>query len=69
MLDIRAAADIIVELVTEIFAEEGIQEEVSPDMSLFGGESSLDSLKLVELCFSAALNSLKKRVTSGRKSG
>ena len=50
MMDIQTGTSLIIDLVQEIFDGEGIEEEVSISMPLIGGESSLDSMNLVELC-------------------
>ena len=50
MIDIEVAQQTITRIVTELLAEEGIQHDVQPDMPLIGGDSALDSMKLVELC-------------------
>lgn len=49
-MDIQTATDQIVNLVKKAFDDNGIEVEVSADLPLIGGESALDSMKLVELC-------------------
>ena len=50
MTDNQTSTDLILELVKEAFDNDGIEVEVSADMPLIGGESALDSMRLVELC-------------------
>tara|TARA_B100001971_G_C17992937_1_gene433282 strand:+ start:465 stop:755 length:291 start_codon:yes stop_codon:yes gene_type:complete len=38
------------EIIEEILLEDGIEVEITNDMSLIGNDSVLDSMKLVELC-------------------
>lgn len=52
MTDIQTATNLIIYLVKETFDNDNleIEIEVSENMPLIGGESALDSMKLVELC-------------------
>jgi len=50
MVDLQKAQQTTARLVTELLKEDGIEHDVQPDMPLIGGDSALDSMKLVELC-------------------
>ncbi|MCL0044434.1 acyl carrier protein [Dehalococcoidia bacterium] len=49
-MDVNAAVTIIKESINEIFAQDGVGVEITEEMPLIGGDSDLDSMKLVELC-------------------
>ena len=49
-MDVNAAVTIIKESINEIFAQDGVRVEITEEMPLIGGDSDLDSMKLVELC-------------------
>jgi acyl carrier protein len=49
-MDIQTATDLIIGLVQEVFDIDNLEIKVSENMPLIGGESALDSMKLVELC-------------------
>ena len=49
-MDTQAATELIIGLVKEVFEIDNLETKVSGDMPLIGGESALDSMKLVELC-------------------
>ena len=49
-MDTQIATDLIIGLVKEVFGSDNLETKVSGDMPLIGGESALDSMKLVELC-------------------
>ena len=49
-MDVNAAVTVIKESINEIFAQDGVGVEITEEMPLIGGDSDLDSMKLVELC-------------------
>lgn len=49
-MGIQTATDLIIDLVKEAFDNDNLEIKVSEIMPLIGGESALDSMKLVELC-------------------
>ena len=58
MTDIQTATDLIIYLVKEAFDNDGLETEITEDMSLIGAGSALDSMKFVELCLSLEDNAL-----------
>jgi len=50
MTNIQSTKVLIMDLVKEALSIDGEEVKVSDDMPLFGSESALDSLRLVELC-------------------
>jgi len=49
-MDIQTTTDMIVDLVKEALGNDGIELDVSANMSLIGENALLDSTGLVELC-------------------
>lgn len=49
-MDVNSAVTVIKESINEIFAQDGVEVEITEEMPLIGGDSALDSMKLVELC-------------------
>ena len=50
VVDIQSVTDLTMKLVKEILDSDGIDTVVTEDMPLIGGDSALDSMRLVELC-------------------
>ena len=50
MLDKKLTHTEILKLIEELLTSEGIDTKVHDEMQLIGGDSVLDSMKLVELC-------------------
>ena len=49
-MDVNSAVTVIKESINEIFTQDGVEVEITEEMPLIGGDSALDSMKLVELC-------------------
>jgi len=49
-VDVNSAVTVIKESINEIFTQDGVEVEITEEMPLIGGDSALDSMKLVELC-------------------
>ena len=50
MLDKKNTYTEILKLIEDLLASDGIDTKVDEEMQLIGGDSVLDSMKLVELC-------------------
>ena len=50
MLDKKITYTEILKLIEDLLASDGIDTKVDEEMQLIGGDSVLDSMKLVELC-------------------
>ena len=50
MLDKKHTYTEILKLIEDLLASDGIDTKVDEEMQLIGGDSVLDSMKLVELC-------------------
>ena len=49
-IDIIPAVAYIKECISDAFEQDGNEVKIADEMPLIGGESALDSMKLVELC-------------------
>ena len=50
MMDKKITYTEILKLIEDLLASDGIDTKVDEEMQLIGGDSVLDSMKLVELC-------------------